>query len=180
MEDKNSEQEMTVSDALSQLNPVKVRSLRQIPALPDLGINNLIKEGETVSLPRWQAHLLAREGYVLLVDDDIEIELAKACIREKGSSVQLFPLPYRDFYARVKDRLRTLGNGDLNDKRRHDHVYALMQELITLRLHKILSQLAASEGGALPKEVLSEEEVELVRALRPRLLAWKRGLLEVK
>jgi hypothetical protein len=169
-----------VTDDLAQLGTIKIRAIRQIPALPDLGITNSIGEGQTVSLPRWQAYALVEEGYAILVDDDIEIELAKACIKEKGSSVQLFQLPYRDFYARVKDKLKALSNASMADKRKHDHIYALMQELITLRLHKILSQLAASEGSGPPKEVLSDDELELVRSISPQLLSWKKKMLEVR
>jgi hypothetical protein len=170
---------VALADGLeSQMAPVRVRVLKPIPPLRSEGLTGEFREGDVITVLRWQAYALMSEGYVELMDEGFDTELFKAYVRERGlGQGQVSSLPFEDFYSRLRDRLNSLRSKGEAAQQQYRKVYMTAMDLITLRMGKILNAVAGGESAALLMDRIVPEERELLRQIIPLVSDWKKRVL---
>lgn len=110
------------------------------------------KEGDMTSIPRWISAILSEHGIVEVHDDDQLSYIKRALNRERISQSHMLSTIEPDFYARVNNYLRSVG-----DKERESLIVAL-NPFIASRLQKIVKLSASSPLVPELEEKLSIEE----------------------
>jgi hypothetical protein len=157
-------------------SPVKVEVLSDLDdgILNKYGLKN-VKKGDTIEVPLWVAETLEDLGLGKSVEEGFELELFRILNREKlQGQYKLSPIK-SDFYLKLRRYLIKLGKNASNEAFNKIHIYA--QDLITLRLNKIISLAISASNIDQISSSMTPEELVLYREVRELVTLWKRTML---
>lgn len=150
------------------------KDIEDDPILQRYGLKGL-KKGDSIEVPRWVAEILEEEGIVRGLEEGFEVEMFRVLNREKLQGPHQISSVRPDLYLRLRRYLLSLkrrGSGDAHNRFR---VYA--QDLIKLRLNKVI-MLAASSAPidqAIPN--MTPEEIALYKEIHKVIESWKRLMI---
>ena len=132
--------------------------------------------GAHVDVPRMVALGLVSAGVAQLIEESLELEVYKLLSREKSSAhhgaAQLSRLP-PGFYQHLFFAIQAAEKAGL--KERKERLDSVLQDLITMRLSKIVRTLSySSVPSSMPG--ISEEEQLLLEALSRIVGGWRSSL----
>jgi len=166
------------------LTPVKVLFKSPIQNLKfgDLQAES-IPEGSIMSIPLWAAKILEKKGFVEIQDEGFEEEFYKSVAKEKllKDSLNLSQLS-ENFYLALLDFLdkkRSSPSTDVIARSEYSKVYNDAQDLISIRIRKLLhfARPFTDVSEILPK--LTLEEQTLLKILQKNVRDFVSKLLEV-
>ncbi|HUI85880.1 MAG TPA: hypothetical protein VLY21_01840 [Nitrososphaerales archaeon] len=140
----------------------------------------MLKQGETVELPRWVAEELAKLKLAEVTEEPFETELFKALGREKMlGPFQLSGLA-PEFYMMMRRRLAYLRSAVDDGRVKKDDfekIRASSYDLLGVRLGKLLSMSSASTSLSTIAEKLTPEERAFFTLAQSFSKEWKNALL---
>ena len=157
-------------------NSVKVEMLSDLDdgILNRYGLKN-VKKGDTIEVPLWVAETLENLGLGKSTEEGFEIELFRILNREKlQGQYQLSPIK-SDFYLKLRRYLINLSKNSSREAFNKMRIYA--QDLITLRLNKIISLAVSTSNIGQTSSSMTPEELVLYREVRELVTLWKRMML---
>ncbi len=144
------------------------------PILQRYGLKGL-KKGDSVEVPRWIAEILEEEGIVRGLEEGFEVEMFRVLNREKLQGPHQISSVRPDLYLRLRRYLLSLKRRGPGDAHNRFRVYA--QDLIRLRLNKIIALAASSApvDQAIPN--MTPEEIALYKEVHRVVESWKKLMM---
>jgi len=140
----------------------------------------VLRQGETVELPRWVAEELTGLKLAEMTEEPFETELFRALGREKMlGPFQLSGLP-PEFYLMMRRRLaylRAAADEGRVKKEDYEKIGASSYDLVGVRLGKLLSISSSSTSLATLAEKLTPEERAFFALAQSFSKEWKNALL---
>ena len=152
------------------LEPIRVRFKRNITL--DTLVKLDAKEDESRALPRWLAKVLAMHGIVDIQGVDMGIELLRALSREKIAGDKLNALK-QDFYISIKDFINDLKIRGQEQNVNIDRLLITLQDIMLLRLDKIMNYAKSTYAMQEVEPRLSIEEKILIKSLHDAINEFK-------
>jgi hypothetical protein len=153
------------------LEPIRVRFKRSITL--DTLVKLDAKEDESRALPRWLAKVLAMHGIVDIQGVDMGIELLRALSREKIAGDKLNALK-QDFYISIKDFINDAKRREQQEQKVNiDRLLITLQDIMLLRLNKIMNYAKSAYAMQEVEPRLSIEEKILIKSLHDAINEFK-------
>ena len=154
--------------------------IKDHPRLPTPGGVINARRGDEVELPRWQARLLEREGYVEVRERPIDIDYINYVhyheVRKQAAN-KLVDVP-QSFYMSVRELIDKI-DAALLEKPSHmlitdrENIERKVLQIAQRRLSKIV-RLVLTGGGEEVKDKLTPEEAIVLKELESAVGAWSR------
>lgn len=156
-----------------ELDELKVTFKKDLTTtVSDLEISG--RDGEMLTLPRWAARELEKDGYVSVTEIDMSSALKQAMSKENAQNdFQLSTLDDH-FYIRLDDYMRRL------DDATRKEMSSMLNTLVRSRTAKISRLVALSDLSPATDEKLTVEEKELYTELRKLYVEFKESVMGVK
>ncbi len=163
-----------IKNQYNLLNDARVKSKRGFYLLNEEGNKEEIKKDEIINVPVWQAEFLIRENLAEPIYEKINNEtLMRILSLEQLNTFSLYELP-KDFYLNCLHTLEQLKKS--KDKAANDFLNRL-ENLITLRLQKILKMAAKNLEKRKEREKMTAEEELLYDWVRKLVNDWVKSLI---
>ncbi|MEM0053058.1 MAG: hypothetical protein QXL89_02655 [Nitrososphaeria archaeon] len=168
-----------------KLTPVKVQFKSSVQNLKfgNFYAENIL-EGSIMSIPLWAAKVLEKNGFVEIQSEGFEEEFYKSVAKEKllKDSLNLSQLS-ENFYLALLDFLdkkRSLPATDIMARSEYLKIYNDVQDLISIRIRKLLhyARPYSDVSDILPK--LTLEEQTLLKMLQKNVKEFVSRILEVE
>jgi hypothetical protein len=156
------------------LEPIRVRFKKSIRL--DTLVKLEAREDESRALPRWLAKILSTYGMVDVQEPDMGIELLRALSREKVSGSNIAMLE-PNFYIRVKDFIDDMKRREVRKDMSVDRLMVTLQDIILLRLDKMINHAKSSYAMQEVEQRLSIEERLLLKSMHASIEEFKAYLM---
>ena len=166
------------------LSGTRLRAKRNVPKL-DVGSVHLepMNQGDVVELPRWVAEVLINLDLCESQEESFSSEVFKAVNREKIAGPDQLSKLNPDFYLKIKRHL-TYSNDNSTLKPQQlqeiEKTRSLINDLIALRLRKILMIASSPAPPGDIREKLTPEEYQIFDTVFNLLRSWRALTLEGK
>ena len=157
----------------SLVYPVQVEIVADVPRFSLWGESfGPYAKGMRVDVPKLFALALVKNGLARFLNENLELELFRLLSKEKPAgqhTAQLSPLP-EDFYTKAFLALFAAEKAGLEERK--NRLEALLQDLVTIRLSKIVRTISyTSVPQSLPG--VTEEEKVLFNELSSLVKVWR-------
>jgi hypothetical protein len=172
-------------DFVYENSPVKIIINRNYPEIELVGLKvGPFEEGKEYDVKYWIAHELERAGIARLREEETldSVKLHKISWKESIQQArQLSPLE-EDFYPKLRRYLSGLKQGATSNSGKrgeYEKVIRLSQDIVTIRLRKIVSLASSPEQTNQTLKDLAQEERTLYARLHTIIDEWKSKILKV-
>ena len=156
------------------LEPIRVRFKKS------LRLDTLIKlearEDESRALPRWLAKILSTYGIVDIQEPEMGIELLRALSRERVSGSSITTLE-PNFYIKVRDFIDDMKRREARKDISVERLMVTLQDIILLRLDKMINHAKSSYAIQEVEQRLSIEERLLLKSMHASIEEFKAYLM---